>query len=262
MSTLSTHTDRPLAGRRVVVTRPRHQADGLARGLRTLGAEPLFAPSIQVRPPLNADAIRRAAPSLAAAAWLVFTSANGVRFAWPLLAEAWPCGLPSALRIAAIGPSTARAVRERGAPVDYVPEASTAESLAASLPVAPGERVVLLQADIAHGALRDGLTERGAEVRDVAAYQTVPEADPGVVRDVLARHPNAITFTSTSTVRGFLAAVDDVVQLGDARLVAIGPVTAKQMERLGLPAHAIAREPSTDGLLDALVHLFAAHPAR
>lgn len=250
---------RPLDGRRVVVTRAEDQAGSLVDGLRERGAEPLLVPALRFLPPPRPEALAEAARSLGGAAWVVFTSAVGVRFGWAAVEEAG--GLPEGTRIAAIGSGTADALQRAGAPVDFVPREAIGDVLIEELPVSEGDRVVLLRSDIGREAIATGLDARGVHVEDVTAYRTLSEADPEAAAAALAQRPDAVTFTSPSTVRGFLGALpappDAAPDVGGAALVAIGPVTAEALAPFGLHADAVADPHTVGGLLDTLVRLFS-----
>ncbi|WP_412061144.1 uroporphyrinogen-III synthase [Rubrivirga sp. IMCC45206] len=241
-------------GRTIVVTRAEEQADGFLDGLRARGATPLLVPAIRFEPADPAP-LARAARSLDGAAWVVFTSATGVAFGWTAIRAAG--GLPDGVRVAAVGSGTADALRQRGAPVDFVPDQFVGDALVRDLPLAPGDRVVLLRSHIGREAIATGLADRGAEVDDVTAYRTVVGADPDAVADALAQSPDAVAFTSPSTARGFLDAADPGALAGVA-LVAIGPVTAAALAPFGLTPTAVAEPHTVPGLLDTLGHLFAA----
>ncbi|MDT7857827.1 uroporphyrinogen-III synthase [Rubrivirga sp. S365] len=255
----------PLQDRRVVVTRAEDQAGTLVDGLRERGAEPLLVPALRFLPPPRPDVLAEAAGGLGGAAWLVFTSAVGVRFGWAAVRAAG--GLPAGIRVAAIGSGTAEALEAAGAPVDFVPREALGDVLIEELPLAEGDRVVLLRSDIGREAIATGLAARGAVVEDVTAYRTVSEADPAAAAAALAQTPDAITFTSPSTVRGFLGALtappespappERPLDLGGAALVAIGPVTAEALAPFGLEADAVADPHTVSGLLDTLVRLFS-----
>ena len=247
----------PLAGRRVVVTRAEDQAGSLADGLRERGADVLLVPALRFLPPPRPETLEQAARGLGGAAWVVFTSAVGVRFGWAAVQEAG--GLAEGVRVAAIGSGTADALRAAGAPVDFVPREAIGDVLIEDLPLEPGERVVLLRSDIGREAIATGLADRGADVQDVAAYRTLSQADPDAVAAALAQRPDAVTFTSPSTVRGFLGSAPPAARadLGGAALVAIGPVTAEALAPFGLRADAVADPHTVGGLLDALVRLLS-----
>ena len=247
----------PLHGRRIVVTRSQDQADGLAETLRELGAEPLLVPSIRSTPPADPDALRRAVARLGGARWVGVTSPSGVRHGWPAVAAAWPGGLPGGLGVAAVGPGTAEALAAHGARADFQPSRASGDAFAAELPVAPGDRVVLLRSDIARAAVADGLRQRGAEVVDAVAYRTVTAADPEAVERALERRPHAVTFTSPSTVRGFVSSLGDPSRLAGVDLVPIGPVTGQALTEVGLAVATLPADSTVDGLVDALLALYS-----
>ncbi len=169
---------RPLHGRRVVVTRARAQASGLAATLRELGAEVVELPAIRIEPRIDTDEVRDAAASIGEYALVCLTSPNGVRLLFEALADG---GLDAralaGATVAAIGPGTARALRERGIVADVVPERFVAEALVEALAdvEVEGRRVLVARAAEARDVLPDALRERGAEVDVVALYETVRE---------------------------------------------------------------------------------------
>ncbi len=256
-------TPQPLQGRHVVVTRSSDQADPLAEALRALGATPVLVPSIQSAPALDAPALGAAARSLEGARWLGFTSPSGVRYGWPAVAAAWPDGLPDGVGIAAVGPGTAEALAGVGVRPAFLPSAPTGDAFAAELPLEAGNRVVLMRSDIARRAIATRLAGRGADLTDAVAYRTLEGATPTAVRRALDARPDAIAFTSPSTVRGFLGALRGLTDggdrslLGDAALVAIGPVTAAEVRAHGLAPAATADPATIPGLIETLLHLFA-----
>lgn len=253
----------PLQGRHVVVTRSSDQADPFAEALRALGATSILVPSIQSAPALDADALGAAARSLRGARWLGFTSPSGVRYGWPAVEAAWPDGLPDGLGVAAVGPGTAEALAGVGVQPGFLPSESTGDAFAAELPLAAGDRVVLMRSDIARRAIAARLVGRGADLTDAVAYRTLEGATPDVVRRALDASPDAIAFTSPSTVRGFLGALREVADdggdalLDTAALVAIGPVTADEIRAHGYAPTATADPATIAGLVDTLAHLLA-----
>ena len=247
----------PLQGRRIVVTRSQDQADGLAETLRELGADPLLVPSIRSTPPADARALRRAVGRLDGARWVGMTSPSGVRHGWPAVQACWPDGLPDGLAVAAVGPGTADALAAHGAHADFQPSQASGDAFAAELPVAPGDRVVLLRSDIARAAVADGLRQRGADVTDVVAYHTVVAAEPADVERAVRARPDAVTFTSPSTVRGFLLGLDDPARLAGVALVPIGPVTARALTDSGLAPAALPTDSTVAGLVGALLTLYS-----
>ncbi len=232
---------RPLHGRRVAVTRARAQASGLARTLRELGAEVLETPAIRIRP-LPFDV-----PDLSGYDLVCLTSPNGAR----LLLEALPDARALAgMTVAAIGPGTARALRDGGIAADVVPERFVAEGLVEALAERPVRRALSARAQEARDVLPDALRERGAEVDVLPLYVTEAEALTDGERADAAR-ADYVTFTSSSTVRFFLDSAGGPGSL--TRIVSIGPVTSGTLREHGLEPHVEAAEHDIDGLVAALV---------
>ncbi|MCC7103512.1 MAG: uroporphyrinogen-III C-methyltransferase [Chloroflexi bacterium] len=255
---------RPLHGRRVLVTRPREQADELSERLRALGAEAIETPTIRIAPLATFDALDDALRRLPEVDWVVFTSVNGVEATFERLDH---LGLDARafgrVRVAVIGPATERRVRLRGIRADFIPATYTSEEIVKQLGprLERGSRVLLLRADLAPSHLATGLTARGADVQSVVAYRTLPDdgARTELPRVLRERRVHAVTFTSASTVRGLLAALDGEVELlGGALIAAIGPVTARAVEEAGLRVDAVARDYTIDGLIRALVERLVA----
>jgi uroporphyrinogen III methyltransferase / synthase len=250
---------RPLFGRSVVVTRAREQASELRSRLEAIGAEVLEMPAIAIEP------VEFALPPLHRYAWLVFTSANGVEafFSRGLA----PAGLDAralhGLRIAAIGPGTADALTVRGVTADLVPERFVAESLLEGFPApgAPGERVLVARAERARDVLPRGLQDKGHEVDVLAVYRTVPvEPDAAMVERARRGDVDAITFTSSSTVENFCAAVGALPQ-PQPFVISIGPITSKAVEERGLRVDAEADPHTIDGVVAALAHALQSRTA-
>jgi uroporphyrinogen-III synthase len=244
---------KPLAARTVVLTRPADQSAALTARLRRLGARPIVAPAIEIVPARSA-ALTKALRDLEAGdfAWITLTSRATVA----MLASRLPG--PRALgdaRVAAIGDGTAAAFRRwaRRDP-DLVPASFTTTGLARAFPRGQG-RVLCARADIAPPGLEDALAAKGWSPTRVDAYRTrMPRALPREARDALrAGEVDAVTFTSASTVRGFVGALDAVA--GAPKVVCIGPVTAREAREHGLTVHAVARPHTIDGLVDALLRV-------
>jgi uroporphyrinogen III methyltransferase/synthase len=242
---------RPLFGRRVVVTRAREQVSELRRQLEALGAEVLELPAILIEP------VDVALPDLGAYSWLVCTSANGVAvlFERGLAPRGLDARALGGVKIAAIGPGTAAAFAARGIVVDLVPERFVAESLVEAFPPpdAPGARVLLARAEAARDVLPEGLGSLGYAVDVLPVYRTVQaDPDPAVIDAVRRGELDALTFTSSSTVRNF---VDVVGALPDPQppVVSIGPVTSETARSLGLRVDAEAAEHTIDGLVERIL---------
>ena len=245
---------RPLHGLRVVVTRARAQASGLARTLAALGAEPVELPTIRIEPAIDTDEVRRAVHDLHTYALICLTSANGVRLLFEAMTEQGRDARALAnSTVAAIGPGTAAALAERGVIADIVPERFIAEALADALADVSLEGKPALVARAAEGreVLPDALRERGAEVDVVALYETVTETpDPGAVER--AREADYLTFTSSSTVRNLVATVG-ADAMPSARVVSIGPVTTEAAREAGLEVDVEAERHDVEGLIEAIL---------
>jgi uroporphyrinogen III methyltransferase / synthase len=246
---LSWFESRPLLGWRVVVPRARAQASALSRLLRREGAEPVEVPLIGFASPIDGgEALARAAARVSSFDWVVFTSANAVERFVSLLSDARAFGNA---RVAAIGPATADALAARGVAADLVPERFVAEGLLEVFPVpSGGGRVLLPRAAKARSELPEGLASLGWSVEVVEAYRTVK---PPVTeeQEEAMRRATAVTFTSSSTVKGL---VEGVGKEAIPPVVAcIGPVTAGTARSLGLEVAVEAREYTLPGLVDALV---------
>ena len=245
---------RPLHGRRVVVTRARPQASGLAATLRGLGADVVEAPAIRiVARPVEGEVARMAA-EIGSYDLVCLTSPNGVKLLFEALAaHGRDARALAGATVAAIGPGTTRELEAHGIRADVVPERSVAESLLAELEKTDlaGKRALVPRAADARDVLPEGLRDAGAEVDVVALYDTVGEELQASAVDAIGR-ADYVTFTSSSTVTRFLDAVGDGIPNG-ARVVSIGPVTSATARERGLEVHVEAERHDVDGLVEALV---------
>ena len=245
---------RPLHGLRVVVTRARAQASGLAGALTGLGAEVIELPAIRIEPRLDAAEVRDAVAAIHTYALVCLTSPNGVRLLFEAMATAGRDARALAnATVAAIGPGTAAALRERGVIADIVPERFVAEALVGALgEVEIAERPVLVaRAAEARDVLPDALRERGGRVDVVALYETVAE-EPEADALAAARDADYVTFTSSSTVRNLIQAVGEDFPRG-ARVVSIGPVTSEAAREAGLTIDVEADRHDPDGVIEAVL---------
>jgi uroporphyrinogen III methyltransferase/synthase len=261
---------RPLFGRRVLVTRPAHQAEGMVRKLEHLGAVVARMPVVEIREPADFAPLDAALAQLRAGEWdwLVFTSANGVH---GLLRRLDALGRDlrdlGGVKLAAIGPKTAEALREYRLRADVVPAATfSSEGLAAALaPHVAGQRVLLARANRGRDVLPTALAAV-ATVEQVTVYEQADIADPDATTlDALRRGEiRYVTLPSPSIARGVLGGFDETirgrVERGEIRLVAISPITGDAVRELGLPVAAEATTYTEDGLIDAVVELAAREP--
>jgi len=230
-----------LRGRRIVVTRARDQAEGLVRSLEALGADVIVAPAIRIEPLPDVAALRTALADVSRWRWIVFTSQNAVHVVCDSM-RGW--GLqPAALatgHVVAVGPKTAAALAREGIEVGLVPAETTAAGVLSALAEADnlaGAPVLIPCAQGARDILPDGLRAAGAEVEVIPVYVTTRETGNGkqLAADILQGLIDAVTFTSPSTVDGFVDMVgDDVARSGQFAAVVIGPVTAQAARDAGM----------------------------
>jgi len=251
----------PLFGQRIVVTRAQRQAAGFIAALSRRGADVLAIPSIRSAPPQNLEPLKEALMGLHEYDWLVFTSVNGVRAFFDYFDKGFDDARDiGGVRIAAVGPATAAALRTRRLKVNVMPKEATGAKVARAL-ASDGDienlRICLLRAETANPDLPRILEEGGAIVDDIACYRTVAEPDdtsPSIER-LRAEGADWITFTSGSTVEHFHARFDLHAlqrQFPDLKLASIGPETSAALTELGLEPTVEAREHTTDGLLAVL----------
>jgi len=244
-----------LDGKVVLITRPREEAGELARLLEDRGAHPLVAPAIE-RLAVPVESFDEALRTLLAGgfAWAVFTSRAAVEAVLVRLGPNDRVELPA--RVAAIGEGTASALRRFGVEPDLVPGTFTTAALGRALPRGSGN-VLLARADIAPDGLDEAVAAKGWTPVRLDAYRTRPaHSMPDEARVALREgRVDAVTFTSASTVEGFMAVADEVLARtagGAPKAVCIGPVTADAARRAGLPVVAVARPHTIEGLVVAL----------
>jgi uroporphyrinogen-III synthase len=258
-------TNLRLKGIRVLVGRARHQAGVLSRELRKQGAEVVEIPFIEIRKPRSFAPLDAALRDLSAYDWLILTSVNGVEAMWDRLAKLRITKRHlKGLHIAAIGPATRRAIEQHGVKVDVVPKEYVAESVVRSLRNrVKGKPVLLVRAKVARDVIPRELRKAGARVDVVEAYETViPLASPSRLRAALKNlktRPDVITFTSSSTVRNFMALLKNSRQpsLDGIRMASIGPVTSATLRECGLGVDIQAKQFTIPELVQAIVRNFA-----
>ncbi len=264
-------TNLPLSGLRMVVGRARHQASALSSGLRELGAEVAEVPFIEIRKPRSYKPLDSALKRLHDYDWLILTSVNGVAALWDRLRKLRLTKRKlKHLRVAAIGPATKKATEKRGIKVHVVPEEYVAESVVESLhDQVAGMRVLLARARVARDVIPRELRKLGATVDVVEAYETViPRCSRTKLRAILKdpkRRPHVITFTSSSTVRNFVALLGKNMWRGrprprkaspfdGVRFASIGPITSSTLRELGFPVDIEAKEYTIPGLIKAIAN--------
>jgi len=253
----------PLAHKRILITRTRHQASDLAAQLEALGATPILIPTIEIAPPatyasLDAALAQLNTPGSRSYDWLLFTSANAVEAFHRRAQFLRLTQLPK--HIAVIGPATLSAANTIGLTVDLIPPRYIAESLAESLlPEAPGKSFLLVRAAEARDHLPETLIAAGATVTIAEAYrnQIPPESIPALQHlfGNPAHHPDAITFTSASTARNLFALLEaaNLTLPPNIVLASIGPITSQTLRDLGQEPTIEAAAPTIADLIQSLL---------
>jgi uroporphyrinogen III methyltransferase/synthase len=263
--TLAWYEQRPLFGRRIVVTRPEQQARAFATLLEDAGAEVVAMPTIATVPPPDWQAVDRALARLRDYAWLVLTSQNGVdAFFARLRTIGGDVRDLAGVSIAAIGPQTRAAVEQRGLRVALTPDVYRAEAVADALVAAgvAGRRILLARAEGARTVLRERLAAAGAEVDDVPFYRSVLPEGAAAVRRLFEEHrkPDLVTFTSSSTVTNFARLFPGQKVTEVLRGVAvgcIGPITSATARELGLTVEIEPAEYTIPAFAAAIVARFS-----
>jgi uroporphyrinogen III methyltransferase/synthase len=238
---------------KVLITRPRKQAEPFATTLKENGFEPVFFPVIAIQPFEENVALDRAIANLDCYDWLVFTSVNGVEAFF----DRYNSPLPDNIKTAAIGPKTAHSLKTRGVTLDFVPNEYVAEAILPGLGDLRGRWVLLPRAEIARKALPEAILEAGGVAHVIAVYQTFPVKPDADGLAVLKSGVDAVTFTSPSTVSSFVEIVRDAglnpySLPGKPKIACIGPITQMAAEEAGFVDMVVADEYTVEGLVDAL----------
>jgi uroporphyrinogen-III synthase len=259
----------PLEGWRILVSRAREQASALSEGLRALGAEVYEIPFIEIRPPRSYKSLDESLKLVGEYEWLILTSVNGVRAVFDRMARLnIPKRVLAHLNIVAVGPATRAAIEREALKVAVTPKEYLAESIIESLSDrVRGKRVLLCRAKIARDLIPRELRRMGAFLDVVEAYENViPQSSRVELRAVLRdplRRPHAITFTSASTVKNYVALLG--IRSGRSRLVegvlnaSIGPVTSDTLRQYQLSVDVQPDEYTIPGLIEAIVQHAGTH---
>lgn len=258
---------------KVLITRPRAQADDFAEKLRSAGFEPILFPVIEIQPIENNVALERALEKLNCYEWVVFTSVNAVDVVFDQLESAAErqrhaekenslrLGDPVATpRFAAVGPKTAEALRKYGIEPDFVPDEYVAEAILPGLGDLQGKWILLPRAEIARQTLPEAIASAGGIAHEIVVYQTLPAQVSEDGLSALKSGVDVITFTSASTVENFVAITRqhnlDPLNLPNNPLVAcIGPITERAAKEEGFQNLVVAKEYTTDGLIEAIANM-------
>ena len=260
---------KPLFGKRIVVTRAREQASDFVARLLELGAECVEFPTIEAVPPPSWKELDRTLGNLESYQWLVFTSVNGVKYFFDRLENSGKDARDlKGIRIAAIGPKTAEAIRGKGVKPDLVPEEYRAEAVVEAFrrKGVRGLRILLPRAVDAREVLPQELQKMGAAVEVVEAYRTVkPKEAKDEIGAMLEKGDiHLVTFTSSSTVNNFMEMFEGESEkllkwMEKVAVACIGPVTAKTAEERGLSVQITPSDYTIEALAEAIVEYFAQH---
>ena len=253
--------NKPLFGKRILVTRARAQASEFADLLEANGAEVIQFPTIKIQPIVNVDV-----PSPNEYDWVIFTSVNAVEIFYERLREnGKDTRAFSTSKICAVGPKTVEALNRIGIQPDFVPSHSRGSVIAAEMQDVEGKKVLLPRAKIASPDLPNGLRQKGASVDDVHLYDTIKVASGGDKRrneiesDLLNGGIDLVTFTSSSTVTNFLDMFPThtpAVLLANVKVAVIGPTTRETAVECGLQVDVVAKKASVESLVEAIVETY------
>jgi len=251
---------RPLFGKRIVVTRATQQAPALSERLRELGADVIEMPATQIAR-LDLAPLRAAIDKISDNDWLIFTSQNAVAIFWEqLLGRGKDARALAGLKIAAVGPATAGALLEHGITVDVIPQRFVAEGL---IEILRGRddiarrKVLYVTAEGAREVLATALREMGADVTVIEAYRSIADGEGAekLARAIEAGKVDLATFTSASAVRGYIDAVGEDLALR-VPAASIGPQTSDALRDAGIEVKVDAEESTIDGLVSAVLRAF------
>ncbi len=252
---LSWFTSRPLFGRTILVTRPRHQAQSLCSRFIELGARVLVQPTIEIAPCEDWGAVDDALSRLDQFDWLVFSSANGVEH---LLTRLFSLGRDlralGGIQLAAIGPGTAEALEAWHLNADLVPDEYRAETLAdAMAPHVAGKQVLLARANRGREVLAERLQQAGAQVSQVVVYTStdMEDIDPQIETALSDGDVDWITVTSSAIAQSAARLFGG--SFGQAKLASISPVTSEILRSLGHEPNAEADDYTMEGVVEAVL---------
>jgi uroporphyrinogen III methyltransferase/synthase len=258
--------NRPLFGKKIVITRARAQASGMVSTLNNLGAQCIEIPTIKIDPPVDLTPLKTAIETIEHYDWLVFTSVNGVKFFFETLFDMGKdVRVLGHLKFACIGPVTKERLSDYGIISDILPETYRAESVVKAFSGVDikNKKVLLPRAKKARTILPEELTRMGARIDDVVAYETglCDDGKVELIEHLKNNEIDAITFTSSSTVSNFFSLIketDKKTVLKNVAIASIGPITSGTARSLGIEPDIEAKEYTIPGLTQALLDYFAA----
>lgn len=256
---------KPLAGKRILITRAREQSKRFSEQIETYGGIPVVIPLITIQLPADKTAVIAALKQIETFHWLIFTSQNGVKSFFSVAqAQKIPFDSFEHVKIAVVGKSTEHCLRRYGFEADIVPDGEfTAESLAEKLvnQIQTNERVLFARGDLARDVLIKTLQNHGIDIVDVVVYENTMNRDvqADLIQEITNHRIDAVTFTSPSTVSYFVEMLEDIDwknRLKDTCFAAIGPITEQAMLRLGIEPDVVAKKNTAEGLVSALIEYF------
>ena len=245
---------------KVLITRPRAQSESFASALRAAGFESIYFPVIEIRPIENNTELDKAIKNIEKYDWVVFTSVNAVPpTVSPHFLQKWgecPEGTRG-VKVAAIGPKTADALRKHNIEPDFIPDEYVAEAILSGLGDLKNKWVLLPRAEIARKDLPEAILKAGGIAHEIVVYQTLPAEVDADGLSALKSGVDVVTFTSASTVENFIAVMRqnklDPLNLPNNPLFAcIGPITEQAAREEGLVNLVVAKEYTTEGLIEAI----------
>lgn len=246
-----------LSGKRVVITRPRHQASALMEQIQERGGQPICIPVIEIASLNDFTQLDQALRQVQTYDWLVLTSVNGVNAVWERFEALGIRPLLERVQVAAIGPKTAAALEQRGVTPDFVPDEYIAEAILPGLGDIRGQHILLLRAEIARTALAEAIRAAGGVAEDVSVYRTLPARIEPEAWEPIKAGVDIIIFTSSSTVVHFVHGLAEkgfaLPRLpGDPLIACIGPITAATATGYGLHIDIMPQNYTIEGLISAL----------
>ena len=251
---------KPLFGKQILITRPVAQAKNLVRLLEDHGAKVVEFPTIKICSSNKDQKLDSVIDRLASYDWIIFTSANGVDHFWrKMKMKRRDARSLSKLKIGAIGPKTAAKLEKMGIMADFLPDEYSTQGIIKGIKrfKIKGKKILLPRADIAPSSLPSGLKKLGAKVEEVSAYETqLPQREDFVtIKNMLRnREIDIIMFTSSSTVRNFVKLMGDV-DVGNAKVACIGPLTAGEAEKSGIKPDIVPPEYTLEGLVERIINV-------
>lgn len=244
-----------LQGKTVLITRPEEQSNIFIEKLKAQGAIPYVLPLIEITPPDEWNEIDAAIERLDQYQWLILSSVNGAKFFIErMISLGIDLNTLKELRIAVVGKVTQEELEKRGIKVDFVPSKFVADTIGEELPLNGGEQILFPRSHIARKKVIQLLTNRGAQLDEVVAYQTkIINHDEKFLSEVLSKKIDYITFTSASCVNGYRLNLENTDIQVNAKIACIGPITKKAAEHHGIKVDIMAEPYTVDGLINKLL---------